>query len=651
MQLPEDLKHLFLTWIQAEYSIKLQMQSKMAHTYGNAMKSLKTCPMTIKHPAQLMDVKFFGDKLVKMMQLRLEEYCEEYSLPYPNLPEEMKEKERIQKEKEERLKNKNKNRKAKEVEKQGKEAAKRSLDSSDDTAASKKKKTTKKRYVPQVNSGGYAILLVLFLHDKHGTGMTKSEITKFGVNYCTSSFQNNASTGRFYNAFSSMKTLIKNEYVVAEGRPEYYSLTEEGREVAKVLNEMENANPSSIAVNTSSVNSTPRSNRKMNEKENARLSSSIIKEKEKDKNPLASSSPNVNRSIAFSSSPLRGGSLDVLKHKKDNNNLMVSSPLRSETHLHNNTSHKSEYQVWKPGTYKIKFLLDNREIFSKQDRAVFGETLKARGIDVEVRSLPVGDGLWIAVNKKSGQETTLNYIFERKRLDDLVGSIKDGRYREQKSRLEKTGMKNIYYIVEEQINTGEMSQSMESIKTAMSMATTYSGFRVKRTRNSDSTLKLIESLHKIIINIHKKTTLLVLEPRNYDDMMNVQGGYAKILNAMQTTHSDKEVVYSYNTFASRLGKSSELRVKSQFAKILMCIRGIGMDKAAVISGKYKTPRELFEEYEKAHLKGNCRTLIKAATIQETGARKVGEALSSKIALVFCTQCGKEKSKDKDKDSL
>lgn len=49
----------------------------------------------------------------------------------------------------------------------------------------------------------------------------------------------------------------------------------------------------------------------------------------------------------------------------------------------------------------------------------------------ETRQLSVGDFVWIA-RDQSGKELLLPYIVERKRMDDLGSSIKDGRFHEQK---------------------------------------------------------------------------------------------------------------------------------------------------------------------------------------------------------------------------
>ena len=66
----------------------------------------------------------------------------------------------------------------------------------------------------------------------------------------------------------------------------------------------------------------------------------------------------------------------------------------------------------------------------KDDEAV--RALSATGIPFELRHLQVGDYVWICRDRSTGHELMLPYIVERKRMDDLAKSIKDGRYRDQK---------------------------------------------------------------------------------------------------------------------------------------------------------------------------------------------------------------------------
>lgn len=91
--------------------------------------------------------------------------------------------------------------------------------------------------------------------------------------------------------------------------------------------------------------------------------------------------------------------------------------------------------VFKAGTFDIILILDTREIETKSTRDNFGEALRSRGINVETRALRLGDMLWVA-RRRDGlggaeDECVLDFVVERKRLDDLCTSIKDGRYNEQ----------------------------------------------------------------------------------------------------------------------------------------------------------------------------------------------------------------------------
>ena len=61
-------------------------------------------------------------------------------------------------------------------------------------------------------------------------------------------------------------------------------------------------------------------------------------------------------------------------------------------------------------------------------------------VKVRTCNLPIGDFMW----SYNGQ--ILDYVIERKKADDLVGSIMDGRYKEQKFRLKNSGFSHIYYL-------------------------------------------------------------------------------------------------------------------------------------------------------------------------------------------------------------
>lgn len=95
----------------------------------------------------------------------------------------------------------------------------------------------------------------------------------------------------------------------------------------------------------------------------------------------------------------------------------------------------TEAVVFPEGTYEIVLVLDTREVESRDNRDRIQETLERKGVKVETRALRLGDMCWIARRLDSFgdemHECVLDYVVERKRLDDLCSSIQDGRYNEQ----------------------------------------------------------------------------------------------------------------------------------------------------------------------------------------------------------------------------
>lgn len=87
------------------------------------------------------------------------------------------------------------------------------------------------------------------------------------------------------------------------------------------------------------------------------------------------------------------------------------------------------------GSFEVVLVLDSREIKSRRDRDYMRDMLQQKGVTVDVRSLELGDAIWVArqtTDEGPIDELFLDIVLERKRMDDLVSSIKDGRFKEQK---------------------------------------------------------------------------------------------------------------------------------------------------------------------------------------------------------------------------
>ncbi|ESW21004.1 hypothetical protein PHAVU_005G033000 [Phaseolus vulgaris] len=158
--------------------------------------------------------------------------------------------------------------------------------------------------------------------------------------------------------------------------------------------------------------------------------------------------------------------------------------------------------------YDIILILDDREQFATQgsrSRKIIENICNQFKIKIEVRRLPVGDGIWIARHRTLDSEYVLDFIVERKKIDDLRSSIRDNRYKDQKLRLRRCGLKKLIYLVEGDPNS---SEAAESIKTACFTTEILEGFDVQRTTGLGDTLKKYGYLTQAISQYYK-TEILV----------------------------------------------------------------------------------------------------------------------------------------------
>lgn len=125
------------------------------------------------------------------------------------------------------------------------------------------------------------------------------------------------------------------------------------------------------------------------------------------------------------------------REEEEDDNFWPCSEASSQATATENKSHglSEGYCEYPPDSYDIVMILDNREIKMKSNREYFQEQLAKREVLVTKRALDLGDVIWVARKKGStisADELFLDVIVERKRMDDLVTSIKDGRFDEQK---------------------------------------------------------------------------------------------------------------------------------------------------------------------------------------------------------------------------
>tara|TARA_Y100001970_G_scaffold288564_1_gene416236 strand:+ start:6162 stop:6956 length:795 start_codon:yes stop_codon:yes gene_type:complete len=208
---------------------------------------------------------------------------------------------------------------------------------------------------------------------------------------------------------------------------------------------------------------------------------------------------------------------------------------------------------------------------------------------IEVCNLDVGDIMITDDNKKP------RLIFERKTLNDLASSIKDGRYNEQSYRLDNHELENhnIFYIIEGNMSNYQISKGRMDKKTlysAMFAIQFFKGFSLMKTNTLNDTYLFILHYFQKINKESKK-----------------QGYYEKkiekpIINIQTDENNEKQelIKLTDNNYCDVVKKSKKSFItKENIGEIMIStIPGVSSKSANVIMQKFNTLKNLMEELEK-----------------------------------------------------
>lgn len=316
-----------------------------------------------------------------------------------------------------------------------------------------------------------------------------------------------------------------------------------------------------------------------------------------------------------------------------------------------------------PDSFTIELVIDVREIRTPRDRDYISNELYKKGINPIVRSLEVGDVLWVAKCKdptllaqygEEGDEVMLDWIVERKRLDDLIGSLKDGRFHEQKFRLRRSGAKNIVYLIEEFSLSDSNMRYQDAVASAIASTQVVNGYFVKKTRNLDDTIRYLARMTSLLQSMYttdsrltsssgsstSRNKLMIIPTRHIDSSETYLQLLERLRNNNNNAH-DINTTYTttFTTFSALSSKTDMLSLRDLFLKMLMCTRGVTGDKALEIQKRWRTPREFVEAFERVDCGGDdgkraMGDLVFSEMSNLVGRKKVGRTLSRKIAEVW-----------------
>jgi ERCC4-type nuclease len=235
---------------------------------------------------------------------------------------------------------------------------------------------------------------------------------------------------------------------------------------------------------------------------------------------------------------------------------------------------------------------DNNTTRDATDATGVGEYSKLYKLKIE--KLHIGD---IVLEDDSGK-TIL--IFERKTLNDLAASIKDGRYNEQSFRLNKEPTHNhhIVYIIEGDIERYNEKRTRISKKTLISTMFSllyYKGFSVYRTNTifetADTILFFTEKYHRTCVNETNRKPFYELSTDHSNIIVeNEQKSPTK-------TDIDESEKYC-SVIKSHKEKNEYITPENINIIMLSCVPGINSKTAIQIMSEYKTVNNLICHIEK-----------------------------------------------------
>ncbi|XP_065066521.1 crossover junction endonuclease MUS81-like [Rhopilema esculentum] len=287
--------------------------------------------------------------------------------------------------------------------------------------------------------------------------------------------------------------------------------------------------------------------------------------------------------------------------------------------------------VMKPGTFEIILCVDQMEVTggaNTNSKRMMLEQLKRINVKMDVRKLQLGDFLWVARDKFQGskKEVVLDFVIERKRMDDLAGSIVDGRFKEQKFRLKSCGLKHPIYLIESYGSMQHMVLPEATLKQAIINSQVVDGLFIRKTDSIYESAAYLSRMTQHLQNIYQNKTIMAFS-----------SGYIKSAKQDQRFRDViREEVQKFMTFDDYYqitNKNKLLSVKEMFAKQLMQLKGVSADKAASIVSVYETPKRLMTTFEKCKTDEEKDSLLSDLTYGKT-KRKIGPMLASQIRMLY-----------------
>ena len=283
--------------------------------------------------------------------------------------------------------------------------------------------------------------------------------------------------------------------------------------------------------------------------------------------------------INFSELELKKLGLKIIKNEKNDEINIDNSNLNTNIfNNNNNNNNKIESEISKKyksfltninneNSSNITLIIDQREIGSNKENFK-NEILNIDpNIKIEERLLSLSDFLWVYKDPETKIEYIIDFLIERKTLNDLMKSIIDGRYSEQKYRMKKSYFKNLYYLFEGNLN--EINNSF------------YNNI------NKNSIISAIYNT----INIHDIN--IIKCNSTFDTIMNIINIDKNIKKNFSFVFDENKNKISYDDFIVFNNKNKNNTIEKIFMRQLRTFYNCGKNYVNIIIKCFKTPKKLF----------------------------------------------------------
>eukprot|EP00884_Botryococcus_braunii_P016429 jgi/Botrbrau1/346/Bobra.110_2s0005.1 len=237
--------------------------------------------------------------------------------------------------------------------------------------------------------------------------------------------------------------------------------------------------------------------------------------------------------------------------------------------------------------FDIVLVLDMREQFSRAakegriaaiDRAV--HVCQLHGVNCEKRTLGVGDVIWIARSKNDpSQEYVLDYVIERKSVEDLATSIQQKRYDRQKYVMHRSGLRRPIYLSEGDPDRDIVHRAewaAKAIRTALVQCEVIDGFMVLRTESAPCTKRLYADLTRCI-----------------------KAKYGPLHSGHEQVARGGARLPTFQEFQHACVVAKELTVRDVWGLMLTAVDGVGPMVIDAILRDFPTPLSLYRTYQEA----------------------------------------------------